>query len=145
MRSILLHFRSVTKAYVNDLLQQICRPAKESGWVFEVEGEPYLYIDFYLEGPREFQPEDWAALVESLGGEPAVSLIVDISGRHPGDKELREFVSAVLSKFDGFAQHEYTNHCWTLPEIVSGHQEEGHPFFDYLGWHTRRQSQWSSI
>ena len=109
--------------------------------VFEVEREPYLYIDFYTDGLREFEPEDWAALVRTLGGEPAISLIVDVSGRHSGDRELKEFVSAVLSKFDGFTQDEYTNHCRTLREIVSGHQEEGPPFFDYLGWHKERQEQ----
>ena len=140
MRSIFLHLRGATKAEVNHLLQRICRTGKGPEWVFDVGGESYLYIDFYLDGRREFEPEDWAALVESLGGDPAVSLIVDISGRHPGDRELKEFVSAVLSKFDGFAQDEYTTHCWTLQEIASGHQEEGHPFFDYLGWHNKRQN-----
>lgn len=52
-----------------------------------------------------------------------------------------EFVSRVLSKFDGFAQDEYTSHCWTLKEIVSGHSEEGHPFFDYLGWFKDREKR----
>jgi len=139
MRSILLHFRGVTRADVNHLLQKICRPANGPEWVFEVEGEPYLYIDFYTDGLREFEPQNWAALVETVGDEPAISLIVDVSGRHPGDRQLREFASAVLSEFDGFAQDDYTEHCWTLKEIVSGHEEEGHPFFDYLGWYKERQ------
>jgi len=139
MRSILLHFRGVTKGDVNHLLQEICRPTNGPPWVYEVEGEPYLYIDFYTDGPREFEPEDWAVLVKTLSGQPSISLVVNVSGRHPGDRELMEFVSAVLSKVDGFAQDEYTSHCWTLKEIVSGHQEEGHPFFDYPGWHKQQQ------
>lgn len=139
MRSVLLHLRNVTRSEVNHLLGQICRLAKGPGWVVEVEGDPHLYIDFYTDGPREFEAEDWAALVRTIGCEPAVSLIVGASGRHPGDEALKEFLSMVLSKFDGFAQDEYTEHCWTLKEIVSGHQEDGHPFFDYLGWYEERR------
>ena len=100
-----------------------------------VDGDACLYIDFYNEARQKFEADEWSALVEALGGEPMVSLGVDVSGRHAGDQQVKEFLSAVLSKFHGIAQDDYTEHCWTLEEILSGHKEEGHTFFDYDGWH----------
>ena len=59
----------------------------------------------------------------------------------PGDQQLQMFVSAVLSKFHCVANDGYTKHFWTSQEILAGHQEDGHPFFDYNGWHREWQEQ----
>ena len=144
MRSVFLFMRDTTEQTVDTLLQQICRRGRGPRWVVTVADEPYLYVDFYVDARREFETDEWIALAEALGGEPAVKLIVDVSGRHAGDKQLQELVSAVLSTFHGVAKDGYTKHCWTLQEILSGHQEKGHPFFDYDGWHREWQEQGDS-
>ena len=138
MRSVFLHLQDVNKESLDNFLEQVCRRGRGVRWVVAVEDDPYLYIDFYPEARRECEAAEWIALAEALGGEPAVSLIVDVSGWHPGDQQVKEFVSAVLSKFHGVAKDEYTKHCWTVQEIPSGHHEEGHPFFDYDGWYRKR-------
>ena len=134
MRSVFLHLRDVNEQSLDSFLQQIYRCGPGPQWTVSVDGDPCLYINLYRVARQECEADEWNALTEALGGEPAVSLMVDISGRHPADQEVKEFVAAVLSKFHGVAQDDYTEHCWTLHEIVSGHEAEGHPFFDYLGW-----------
>ena len=110
-------------------------------WIVSVDDDPCLYIDFYNEARQAFEADEWSALAEALGGEPAVSLGVDGSGRHARDQQVKEFLSAVLSKFHGVVQDDYTRHCWTLQEVLSGHEEEGHPFFDYNGWYKEQQEK----
>lgn len=141
MRSVFLHLRDVTEQSLDSFFEQFCRRGRGPRWVVAVDDDPYLYVDFYPDAQRECETDEWIALTKTLGGEPAVNLIVDVSGRHAGDQQVKEFVSAVLSKFPGVAKDEYTEHCWTLEEVLSGHHEEGHPFFDYNGWHREQQEQ----
>jgi hypothetical protein len=96
-----------------------------------VDGDPYLWIDFYRDGPREFEPEDLACLVKALGAEPSISVVADVSGRHPADDQVRSFITAVRGGFQGLAQDDYTDHDWTVQEVRSGCRVQGHPFFDY--------------
>jgi hypothetical protein len=127
-----LYLRNTDEKTLSNFLRQIC-PGQTSPWIVRVDGDACLHIDFYNEARHEFEADEWSALSEVLGGEPAVSLGVDVSGQHAGDQQVKEFLSAVLSKFHGVAQDDYTEHCWTLEEILSGHKEEGHTFFDYNG------------
>ena len=66
---------------------------------------------------------------------PAVTVMADVSGRVPGDDEVREFAAFLLSEFRGVDWDDYSCHCWTLVEIQSGTKADGHPFFDYSGLH----------
>lgn len=141
VRSVFLFLRDATEQTLDNLLQQIYRSDLGPRWVVTVDDDPCLYVNFYTNAREEFETNEWLALVEALGAEPAVSLQVDISGRHSGDQQVKEFVSTVLSNFNGVAMDDYTKHYWTLQEILSGRREEGHPFFDYNGRHRERQEQ----
>ena len=81
--------RGATEHTLNNMLQQICRSGLGPRWVVTVDHDPCLYIDFYPDARQEFDKNEWLALVEALGGEPTVSLSVDISGRHSGDQQLK--------------------------------------------------------
>jgi hypothetical protein len=93
----------------------------------------------------EFYPEDIVSLSEELGGTPTISVSADVSGRHAGDEQVREFVSKLLSKFDGVAQDEYTEGFWTLTDIQANRKKralgmrgrpDGHTFLDHrFPWH----------
>jgi hypothetical protein len=69
-----------------------------------------------------------------LGEQPTHVVQIDVSGRHEGDKEVQKCIHVLLSRFSGVVQDEFTDHFWTLQEIQSGTQIEGHLFFDYKGW-----------
>jgi hypothetical protein len=102
-------------------------------WLATLADDPRLYINVYRAAPGELEPEDWADLVQRFGGEPAVVVIADVSGRHPGDEQTLDFVTDLLTHFSGSAQDEYTEHLWSLGELRAGHYVSGHPFFDYSG------------
>jgi hypothetical protein len=53
-----------------------------------------------------------------------------VSGRVPGDAEVRTFVLALLAK-GGVAVDDYSSHCWTASEIAEGCKFNGLGFFDY--------------
>ncbi|MGK4004921.1 hypothetical protein WMF31_19980 [Sorangium sp. So ce1036] len=86
------------------------------------------------DGPREHEPEDWADIVQRFGGEPAVVVSADVSGRHRGDEQVAGFVAGLLSRFSGAAMDDDTAHLGSLDELRGGHRVQGHPFFDYNGW-----------
>jgi hypothetical protein len=61
--------------------------------------------------------EEIALLYTQLGGEPSASVSADVSGRHPGDERIRDFVYRFLSQFEGLEQDEHTQGSWTLDAI----------------------------
>ena len=138
MRSVFVFLRETTESEVAAHLDRTY-PSQREPWVMLVDGDAYHYIDFYRAGPREHEPEDWANIVQQFGGEPAVSVGADVSGRHPGDEQAAEFVADLLTWFSGAAMDDYTDHLWSLAELRAGHRVAGHPFFDYKGWYAERE------
>jgi hypothetical protein len=140
MRSVLVYLRDTTESAVSAYLDA-AYPKQREPWVAFVRGDACLYINLYRDGPREHEPEDWADIVRRFGGKPAVGVIADVSGRHPGDEEAAAFVAGLLSRFSGAAMDEYTTHLWSLAELRAGQRVRGHPFFDYNGWCAERERQ----
>ena len=141
MRSVTVHLIGVTRDVVGAHLSKIA-DASGHEWNFPRGSESEnVYIRFYDELEVEVEPEDRERLKACLGRLPDVSVIADISGRIPGDTEVRHFVEFMLGKFHGVAWDDYTMHGWTLAEIAAGHQVSGHPFFDYAGWHDESSVQ----
>ncbi len=141
MRSVVVHLKDVSEPTVVAFLTENYRVLPEpTCWTAEKKGDPVLYIDFYRDLNTEAEEEDWFALLEYFRGEPAVSVIADVSGRHDGTEEVRSFVCGLLRAFSGVAEDEYTHHLWSREEVERGAIVEGHPFFDYLGWYHAGQS-----
>ena len=135
MRSILIHLRNATEKDIAAFLQQACSSSQARPWLVGRAGSPVLYIDFYHDIDKEYEAEDLLDLTACLQGKPRASVIVDVSGSVPGNKEVREFVCSILGAFEGIAHDEYTNHCWTREEVLNNERIQGHTFFDYEGWH----------
>jgi hypothetical protein len=62
------------------------------------------------EGPHEHEPEEWADIIRRFGGEPLVGVIVDVSGRHPGDEQVADLVAGLLNRFSEAAMDGFTDH-----------------------------------
>lgn len=135
MRSVFVLFPSATEAELAEYLQRAYPAQAGPPWVALDNGDPCLYINFYAGLGRDYEPERWADIARRLGGEPTSGLMADVSGRHPGDREVYEFVTGLLTRFDGAAMDEYTTHLWSLGELENGHRVAGHPFFDYGRWY----------
>lgn len=139
MRSIFVFLRDTTEDEVAAYFD-LAYPAQQRPWVVTVANDPCLYINFLNEGFRELEPEDWLRLKQEFRGEPAVWVMADVSGRHPGDEQVFDFVTDLLGRFSGSAQDEYTEHLWSLDELRAGSRVMGHPFFDYKGWYAEFES-----
>jgi hypothetical protein len=138
VRSVLVFLRDTTEAEVAAYLDG-AYPSQREPWVAAVDGDAFLYIHLYHDGPREHEAEEWADIICRFGGEPAVGVIADVSGRHPGDEQATGFVTGLLVRFSGAAMDEYTTHLWSLSELRAGRHIEGHPFFDYNGWYAENK------
>jgi hypothetical protein len=139
VRSVVVHLRDTNENDVTELLRLTYPPHVGPRWIADIGGDACLYITFYRDGPLE--AGDWKRLVEAFGGEPSISIIADVSGRHPGSEQVRHFVTSLLGRFSGAAQDDYSPHLWSIDEIVSGHRVHGHPFFDYTGWSMANPSE----
>lgn len=62
-------------------------------------------------------------------------LIARITGRVPGDDEVRAFVAHFRSRFRGVAEDDHTDHHGSLAEVQAG--VDGRRFFDTMGYHAR--------
>lgn len=132
MRSVFFHLIGVTRQVVTDRLSSLATPNGEESWYLpRGSSTPVLYLCFYDDLLTEAEPADVDALTASLGMMPAVTVMVNVSGRVPGDVEVREFAALMLTEFRGVAWDDYTCYCWTLSEIQSGAKADGHTFFDY--------------
>jgi hypothetical protein len=75
----------------------------------------------------------------ALGHVPEWTVSCDISGRIPGDTEIRAFVLELLAE-GGVAQDDYGDHCWTAAEIAEDRVVDGLRFFDYRASFERSRS-----
>ena len=98
------------------------------------QGNPVLYIEFDIEKYllKEIECNDNTINLRKIVESHHI-LQIDISGRHQGDREVSNIVIELLSRFNGYALDEYSDHLWKIEEIKSGTQKYGHKFFDYKG------------
>lgn len=134
MRSVFFHLIDVTRESIAARLPSLAHP---NGGAYLPTGtpEPVLFLAFYNDLLIEAEPTELKALEASLGRLPDVTVVADVSGRVPGDKDVRQFAELLLNEFRGVAWDDYTDHCWTLHEIQTDAKVEGHSFFDYEGWY----------
>ena len=159
MRSVIIFMADVTmdmlatclsQHYPKQILSQHY-PEETLQWIDRVQEDPVLYINIMEfkkwenldKGlpPDEEELQEAQELATRLGKKPTFVVSVNISGRHPGDKEVRTCITNLLSQFRGVVQDEYTSHFWSLTEIQTDLLVEGHSFFDYQGWYDEFQSQ----
>jgi len=131
MRTIVLHFTETSQGQIENAL---------ASWKASPAFSDILYPELCDVQNEELTAEYLEEIQRVLGGLPAVSLSADISGRGSGQVEVFAFVKYFLSQFHGVATDDYTNHPWLLTEIINGEKIQGHPFFDYLGWHEEQKN-----
>jgi len=136
MRSVVIHLAHTTRDAVRERLSEFAGPANGDEWRYPpASSKPILYIGFCDDYERESQPTELQPVQAALGKMPDVNLIANVSGRAPGEAEVRQFAECLLDTFHGVARDEYSGHCWTLAQIRSCTTIQGHPFFDYEGWY----------
>jgi hypothetical protein len=84
----------------------------------------------------DWDPFAMNTLKAALGNLPGWSVTCDISGRSPGDAEIRALVLELLAE-GGVAVDDYSDHPWTAAEIAEDREVDGLRFFDYRASLTR--------
>lgn len=105
--------------------------------VLFVSCEDYAWVQKY-----ELE-EEYEELLRAIDGAvPTAHVSARVSGRVPGDPEVRFLAQCLLGKFHGFAFDDFSSysHAWTLDEINRGTLVDGLGFFDYQGHHNRSRS-----
>lgn len=104
--------------------------------------EPVLYVsceDYQWMQKYDLQ-EEYDELLRAIGGAiPTVHVTAHVSGRAPGEEQVRFLARCLLDRFRGFAFDDFLSysHAWTLAEIEGGVFVDGLSFFDCQGHFNR--------
>jgi hypothetical protein len=104
-------------------------------WNYPIGLDAALYMTCHQYAYDKLPEEDADVLRWTQGRVPAVEVFADVSGRIPGDTEVRFLAEVLLSRFEGFAFDDFLgyDHGWTLDEIRANVIVNGLGFFDYMG------------
>jgi len=138
MRSAVIHLVNTTRQEVSARLSRFVGHSDPVEWRYP-RHKPALYIEFYHTFDSEFEPAELQQLESALGKMPDVTVIAQVSGRVPGDVELRDLAECLLGTFRGVAKDEFSDHYWTIEEIRAKVSFGGLSFFDYARWHRDQQ------
>jgi hypothetical protein len=78
----------------------------------------------------DWEPTETKALATAVGALPDWGVICNITGRIPGDEQIRAFVLELLAD-GGVAMDDFSEHCWTAADITEDRRVDGLAFFDY--------------
>ncbi|MDQ4124211.1 MAG: hypothetical protein M3134_01240 [Actinomycetota bacterium] len=139
MRTVFV-FPETDLASVRQRITDLARQGQDDRWVVDVGGAPedapalYVSIDATADDVAplfsDWEPSAVEHLTASLGHRPDWAVVCDVSGRIPGDEEIRAFVLELLAE-GGVAMDDYSDHCWTAAEIAEDRAADGLRFFDY--------------
>ncbi len=134
MRSVFLHFPNqhlqLAHVWLDGFAVRVspdewCSPSADSAVLWF-----YPYDDY-----SELEPEH-LALLQQRFPEGIASIHADVSGRIPGQREVRDLALRFLAAVpESCVEDDYTDHLWSASEIEDNTHVEGHGFFDTQGWH----------
>lgn len=131
MRTVLVHLSGCTDAQLASALSEMY-PGRKEPWLHMADDDPCLYIRILQADEAEsWFPEELAPALRHFGGVVPLTVVADVSGRHDGTTQVRQLAVALLSRFKGIAEDEYSDRLWSLDEIQRDACVDGHRFFDF--------------
>lgn len=137
MRSVFVFFNQIDRDGVKECLDSLCTNYENREWVYFKQGDPVLYITFdqnnlinELRCEERQDTQEFLTLLEER--RLNLVLIINISGRHPGNEEVLVLLQTIFKKHEGVALDDHTSHAWTLEEITNGYRYQNLTFFDYM-------------
>jgi hypothetical protein len=113
-------------------------PERSNPWV--MNGALYIDIEDERNGTLyvDWEADELAVLDAAVGHRPSWAVQIDISGRVEGTADVRQLLKLLLAS-GGVAFDDYTDHAWSLPEIIDGSTFNGLCFFDFKNYRGRRR------
>ena len=134
MHSIFVHLADSPSDDVAAYFDARAAKGLREHWYFPDRADPVFTIRF-PHGGAEYRDEENRRQVEAaLGGEPSLTVQFDVGGKHPGHRELREFLAAFLARHPGIALDDLSKHIWSVEDLRSDHRVEGMAFADHESW-----------
>ena len=135
MRSVFVFLNKVEQVKIIEKLNAICENKNNLQWIYMKNDDPILYIEFDKNKSllKDFEENTRKRIETILCGKLEHILIIDISGRHSGEKEVLLVLKKLLESFHGYGMDDYTEELWTLEEIISGHKKKIISFLTTLG------------
>jgi hypothetical protein len=134
MHSVFVHFVNVTRAEISDYFDGRAVKGLREHWYYPSRTDPVFSIRFPHEGSEFRDTENQRQVVGVMGREPDLTVQFDAGGKHPGHKELREFLIELLSEYSGVALDDLSTHVWTLDELKADRHVNGFAFADHESW-----------
>lgn len=134
MRSVFVFISDVDLGEVRSWLDRAATQIGIDSWRWPQVGEGVLFPGL-VNSLDEFDCEELESARTALEREPSLVVQIDVTGRRPGNSEVNEFLGELMTAFSAVAQDDHTAHSWTLEELRSGAQVQGHGFFDTQGWY----------
>jgi hypothetical protein len=129
-------------------IDRLASPAQAHPWVLNSaprsKDNPAIYIELATTQAKQaplycdWEPAGMQALETAVGALPDWGVMCNITGRIPGDEQIRAFVLELLAD-GGVAMDEYSHHCWTAADITEDRRADGLAFFDYQTNYQRLQ------
>lgn len=134
MHSIFVHLLDVSRDELCSYLDEHTVRGLREHWYHPNRSDPVFSIRF-PHGDSDFRDaENRKHVVDALGREPDVTVQFDAGARHPGHKELRAFLTELLSEYSGVALDDLSTHVWTVEELESDAHINGFAFADHESW-----------
>lgn len=134
MHSVFVHCVKVTRTEVSDWLGSRAVKGLREHWYFPNRSDPIFSVRFPHEGSEFTSDENRRHVTEVMGRAPDITVQFDAGSKHPGHKELRTFLTDMLSEFSGVALDDLSPHVWTLDDLRSDKHVGGFAFADHESW-----------
>lgn len=134
MHSVFVHCVQITRTEVADWLESRAVRGLREHWYFPNRTDPVFSIRFPHEGAEFTSAENRQHVTELMGRAPDVTIQFDVGGKHPGHKELRTFLIALMGEFSGVALDDLSPHVWTLDDLKNDVHIGGFAFADHEHW-----------
>ncbi|MDZ4774855.1 MAG: hypothetical protein SGI72_17160 [Planctomycetota bacterium] len=134
MHSVFVHCVKVTRTEIADWVGGRSVKGLREHWYVPNRNDPIFTVRFPHEGAEFSSAENRRHVVELIGREPDVTVQLDAGGKHPGHKELRAFITELLSEYSGVALDDLSPHVWTLEDLRSDKHVNGFAFADHESW-----------
>jgi hypothetical protein len=139
MRNVFV-FARATLDQTRERIASLASDVQTDPWLInsaeDPAANPAIYVEIDTTGNvpeglyRDWSPLELQALETAMGALPTWCVFCTVTGRIPGDAQIRAFVLELI-RDGGVAVDDYSEHLWTAREIAQDTAVAGLVFFDY--------------
>ena len=134
MHSVFVHLVNVTRVELTDHFDRTAVQGLRDHWYCPNRADPVFTIRFPHAGSEYRDAESKKDVLAVMGREPDITVQIDLGAKHPGHKEVREYLVKFLGDYSGVALDELSRHVWTVDELRADKHVNSFAFADHASW-----------